>query len=512
MALRVRVDWDKDGTFTAPFDDVTTQVRGGTAGQLEAAYGRDQGTALAPITTGRGSMVLDNRSRRYSPGNAASGLAGKLKPARPVLVERVIGSTTYTLFRGHTDDQPINPDPEARSVAFSLVDSLADFKGVQLSTPLYQGVRTGTAIGLLLDAVGWTGGRDLDLGASYLPWWWVESGDALSALDQLVRAEGPPALLTMGSDGSIVFRDRHHRITRAASTTSQATWRAQDRQIPRLAKGTTYDQGWRLVVNSATVAVPVRKPGPFGPVWSSSDQISLSDGESTVIQATASDPFFGAVTPTAGTDWQALSGVMTAQLLRDSGASVGILLKATGGPATITGLQLRAFPVPVANTVTVSAVDSTSVADYGPRGLPSGNDLPWVNPYDAAAILGLIVSTRAQPRAQIQARFVVGRDAQQAAAVLVRNMSDRVTVVEPATGTNGDYFVESFAHRLSGEDDHEVIIGLEECPAAISPVFRFDTAGAGFDQGKFGDGQNVGTSVFRFDTAGQGFDQGVFAS
>ena len=512
MVLRVRIDWAKDGNLASPLDTVTTRVRGGSAGQIEASYGRDQGTALAPVTTGLGQLILDNRDRQLSPSNPASGLAGSLKPARPVLIERVVSGVTYTLFRGHTDDGPINPDRDSQSVTFSLVDSLADFKGVQLSTPLYQGIRTGTAIGLVLDAVGWTGGRDLDLGASVLPWWWVEGADALQVLDQLVRAEGPPALLTMGADGSIVFRDRHHRITRTASTTSQGTWRAQDRQVPQMAKGFVYDAGWRLIVNSAQVAVGVRKPGGFGPVWSSSDTIALSDGESTVIQATASDPFYGAVTPTAGTDWTARSGVMTAQLLRDSGASVGIRLTATGGPAVITNLQLRAFPVPVVNTVTVSAVDSQSVTDYGPRGLPSGNEIPWVNPYDAAAILGLIVATRAQPLVQLQVRFVPGTDAQECAAVLARNLSDRVTVVEPGTGVNGDFYIERISHRLTGELDHEVTFGLEAAPAAISPVFRFNTAGAGFDQGKFGDGQNVGTSVFRFNTSGQGFDQGVFAS
>ena len=512
MTLRIRIDWSRNGTFTDPLDDVTSRLRGGTDGQLEVAYGRDQATALSPMISGRGSITLDNRDKRFTPRNTASPLVGNLKPARPLLAERIIGASTYTLFTGHTDDNPLNPDREAQSVSMSLVDWLADFKGNTISTPLYRGIRTGAAISAVLDAAGWTGGRDLDLGASYLPWWWAEGTDALSALNDLIRAEGPPALLSVGPAGAIVFRDRHHRITLAASTTTQGTWRAQDRMVPRLAKGFVVDEGWRLIVNDVQTSVPVRKATDVSVVWSSSDVISLSDGESTVISAQGSDPFYGAIAPVAGTDWLALSGVMTATLLRDSGLAVGIVLKATGGPASITNLQLRAIPVPVVNRVTVSVSNSQSINDYGARGLPNGADLPFVSPYDARSILGQIVATRAQPLTQLQARFVIAKDAAQAAALLPRNLSDRVTVVEPGSLVNGDFFIESIAHRLSGEDDHEVIFGLEAAPTPISPVFRFNTTGAGFNQGLFGDGRNVGTSVFRFNVSGQGFNQGVFAS
>ena len=512
MTLRIRVDWTRNGTFTDPLDDVTSRMRGGTAGEVAVSFGRDQSTALTPVSAGRGSMTLDNRDKRLTPKNTASPLFGLLKPARPVLLDRTVGGATWTLFAGHTDDNPINVDREAQSASFSLVDWLVDFKGQQLSTPLYRGIRTGEAIGRVLDAAGWTGGRDLDLGASWLPYWWAEGTDALAALNDLVRAEGPPALLTVGPSGEIVFRDRHHRITRAASTTSQGTWRAQDTAIPKMARGFGYSEGWSLIVNSVQASIPVRRPTDLSVVWSTSDTISLSDGESTVISAQGSDPFFGAQAPVAGTDWLALSGVMTATLLRDSGLAAGIKLTATGGPASITNLQLRAVPAPIVNTVTISATDTQSVADYGQRGLPNGADLPFVNQYDAAAILGQIVATRAQPLTQLQVRFVVGRSSSQFAALQPRAIGDRVTVIEPGSLVNGDFYIESVAHLLRGEEDHEVTFGLEACPATISPVFRFDTAGAGFDQGRFGDGQNVGSTVFRFDTAGQGFDQGVFAS
>lgn len=511
--VQLFIDWSRSGSFADdPLDEVTFRTAGGSGGSLFFGFGRDQSTALAPMVTGRGSMLLKNEDKRFNPRNTASPLFGRLKPARPVLCTRTVAGATYALFNGHTDDSPINPDRESLKVSMTLVDWLADFKGIQLSTPLYRGIRTGEAIGAVLDAAGWTGPRDLDLGASYLPWWWVEGGDALTALNDLMRAEGPPALLTVGADGGIIFRDRHHRINRAASTTSQGTWRAQDGARPRMARGFGYDEGWRLIVNDVQASVTVRRPTDLGVVWSSSDTITLSDGESTVINAQGSDPFFNAVTPVQFVDWQVLSGTMTAQLLRTSGLAVGIKLTATGGPASITGLQLRGVPVVATGAVTVSAVDSASVADYGPRGLPNGADLPFVSPYDAAAILGLIVSTRAQPLTQLRVRFVIGNDVRQAQALLPRDLGDRVTVIEPGSSVNGDFYVESIEHTLTGDEDHEVTFGLEACPAAITPLFRFDVAGSGFDQGRFGDGTNNSSNLFRFDVSGAGFDQGVFAS
>ena len=129
------------------------------------------------------------------------------------------------LFNGHTDDSPINPDLDNKvSATCHWWIRLADFRGLTISTAVYQGIRTGEAIDMILDECGWTGARDLDVGATVMPFWWEDNSDAFTALETLVRCEGPPAMLTVGSDGGIVFKDRHHRLLDAASITSQATW------------------------------------------------------------------------------------------------------------------------------------------------------------------------------------------------------------------------------------------------------------------------------------------------
>lgn len=472
MAMFVGVDWSRDGTYTGPGDDVTLRARDG----VSCSYGRDQSTALSPVIAGRGTLTLDNTSRAYSPRNTASPLYGQVKPARPVLITRTVFGTTYTLFTAHTDDSPINPDIAAKTVTLSLLDSLADFRGQNLSTPLYAGLRTGEAIGRVLDAAGWTGGRDLDAGATVIAWWWLDGTDALTALQDLVSSEGAPALLTVGSSGQIVFRDRHHRLTRAASTTSQGTWRGSGTE-PVMGVPFTADEPRRNVVNTASVDVAVRVPTSLDVVWTSTAVLDLADGETKPVTATAADPFYAAVVPDP-TDMILAFGTVDTALTRDSGGATTILLTATGGPARVTALQLRAVSVPVLSTTRVQVSDPDSIVDYRPRSYPVS--MPWAGVHDTRAILQAALAQRAQPLPVLSVRFpAVGSNAARAAAVLSRNLSDRVTVVEPETGISGDFFIESIQHDMTSELDHTVTFGLEAAPSQPANVFILGSATRG---------------------------------
>ena len=484
MTIKVEIDWDRNGDFSTVGDNVTDLVRPGQ-GSVTAEYGRDQMTALAPTISGRGSIVLDNRDRRFSPrattlvNGSANPLYGKLKPARPVKITRTVSPTDYTIGVFHTDDTPINPTDE-KNVTLTLIDSLADFRGQNVSTQLYQGIRTGQAIGYILDACGWPAAlRDLDSGATVIPWWWEDGTDALTALEKIIRSDGPPALLTVGAAGEIVFRDRHHRITRAASITSQGTWRNSG---PLDMQEYSYNEAWSNIVNTGTASVDVRAVQELQPVWTSDTTISLTTGEERLVTASTTDPFLNAVPPVNGIDYTVMSGSITTTLLRTSGGSATIKLTA-GSPAVISNLQLRAQPVTVAYTVQVSASDVASIADFGPRSFPG--DLPWCGPYDAQAVLDTAVAIRSQPLPILTVKFLVGVNTTKANALLARDLSDRVTIVEPETAVSGDFYIESIGHEFTGEHDHAVTFGLEAVQIPVIPVFRFDVAGQGFDQGMF---------------------------
>lgn len=554
MTFRVEVDWDKDdfgsgfgssygsgtygsgsygggGSGSTGSDDVTARVRTRQSA-MSLSYGRDQSTALAPAVAGRGSFVLDNSSRDYSPRNTASPLYGSLKPARPVRISRTVGglplpfvldasailedSVDCILFIGHTDDNPINPDINDKTVTLSLVDSLADFRGLNISTPLYSGVRTGTVIGYILDAAGWPAElRDLDPGATVIPWWWEDNTDALTALEKVLQAEGPPALLTIGADGAIEFKDRHHRLLDAPSVTSQATWAGAGNPEPIMNLPFSYDDAWRNIVNTGTVEIGVRQGHDPEAIWTSDATITLAAGEQRSITASTTDPFFNAETPVAGTDYTVVSGSPTVALAAVNGSSATIRITAGGGiPAIIEGLQLRAQPVTVSYSVQVSVSLDRSIEDYGSRSFP--NDLSWCNQYDAEAVLQTAIAQRANPNPVLNVRFLVGDNLARASAVLTRDLSDRVKIVESETALNDDFFIESIQHDLTSEFDHSVTFGLEMVPVvAAAPVdtsFHFGDADRGFDEGTFSSGLIPTENLLRFDDATVGFDEGGCAA
>src|SRR5690606_20333360 len=118
------------------------------------------------------------------------------------------------------------PDRDNRSIDITALDLLSLLQGTKISTELYAAQRTGALIGVILDAVGWSGPRDLDLGATFVPWWWAEETDAFQALQELLASEGPPSIAYVAPDGTFVFRDRHHRLLRSQSLEPQASFAA----------------------------------------------------------------------------------------------------------------------------------------------------------------------------------------------------------------------------------------------------------------------------------------------
>lgn len=512
MSLRVEIDWHHSGFALAsaspdflgagvdvsfPFDYVRVD-----AGPLVLNFGRDQTSSMAPIVGGSGNLTLDNADRRFSPRYISSPLFGNIKPARPVRITRTysdvysdiyddhyVSGETYILFRGFTDDNPINPDVEAKTVTLSLVDGLAYFRGVKITTPLYSGIRTGDAINHILDACNWpTAMRSIDPGATVMPWWWEDNEDVMDAMNKLLQSEGSPALLTMGADGEVIFWDRHHRLRHTASTTSQDTWTTLGAE-PQMNVPFQFDEAWRNIVNTGIVDVPVRAEQELQVVWENEAVISLAASQQRVITVSTTDPFLSAVVPVSGTDYELVSGAVTPTLSRTSGASATLTLTAGGSGAVIRDLKLRAMPVTVAHSVQVSVTDSTSVTDYGQRSFTA--DLPWCHQYDVEAIMEAAKDQRAQPLPVITVTFLIGRDETRANMILARDLSDRVTVVEPETGLNHDFFIESITHELSGEFDHRVTFGLEMCPDFATPdpdtTFQFNknVAGHRFNEGVF---------------------------
>ena len=506
-----------------PGDDVTDDI----ISEISVTYGRDQDRQLSPSAVGSASFSLNNSTRRYSPENVSSPLFGTLDPAREMRAEVNWSGNLYPLFQGRIDDYNIKVDRSDRTVDFTFLDGLSLLQGVKLSTALYSSLRTGDIINTILDLAGWTGPRDIDEGATIVKFWWAEGTDALSAIQDIVKSEGPPSIAYVGPDGTFIFRDRHHRLLRGQSISSQATYSAAAVDCAASPPATGYDftkpfsysHGWRDIVNSVSFDVTERGvDANLTAVWQSEDAYRLGIGESLELSVTGSDPFTGAIPPVAGTDFLVSgAGVVNVTLDRTSGASVKITLLAVGGAVTVSSLQLRAHAVPVLRTVKVSRVDSGSISQHGERTYP--DTAPWANANDAAAIANMILLHYAQRRPTVQLR-VVTSDPAHFLQVITRTISDRIHIKNDEMGLDDDFFVERVTQTVSRMNMvgrapvHSVVLGCEKQLEVSANPFRFDVRGAGFDQGVFDPIQaDDSSTVFIFDHPSQGrFDTGMFGT
>ncbi len=516
---QLALDWDRTGDYTGPHDDASSAVDND---DIVITYGRDETAATGKAATGKLAFSLANLARVYSPENTASPIAGKVTPGTPTRFQVTHDGTIHTLHEGWLDDVEADPGAAAHTVTGQSLDGLAQLGAEPLSTPLYRGLRTGDAINLILDEVGWTGPRDIDPGATVMPWWWAEGISAADAVDRLVQAEGPPAIAYVAG-GVFTYRDRHHRLTYARSMTSQAvfthiepagTGPAGDYKIDR--GSFRYDHGLRGIANSVTFEVPQRAPAAaIGEVWSSDDILTVINGETVAVEAKPSDPFLNAQPPEPDVDYIVSSGSVTVALSRDSGQSVTLLVTAVGGDAVVSRLAVRATSVPVARTVKVTAEDTASINASRRSSWP--DEVPFANSYDAQAIARRIVAVYGtnRPSVSFSISYAPGRPSRYLEQILSLRISDRVTVRNDRLGLNADFMVERLTHRIRKLGlIHRLEIGCQIVdPVQASNAITFNVAGKGFNDGSFGiDGIDNPATMLRFDTAGKGFNQGQFGT
>ncbi len=504
-------------------------VTGDIISDITATYGRDQERQLSPATVGSSSFTLNNLSRKYSPENADSPLHGDLDPARTMRAQVEWDGQTYPLFRGRIEDFSVKADFADRTVDLTFLDGMNDLSGNELSTGVYASMRTGALIHTVLDEAGWTGGRDIDPGATVVKYWWVDGTDALSAIQDLVKSEGPPAVAYVAPDGTFVFRDRHHRMLRQESRTAQALFHAgalgecTEEGVPSgalsLAKPFTYAHGWKDIINSVTFTVAERAPAPdLEQVWQDTTTYTLALGQSLDLTVSSADPFVNAVTPVAGTDIvYSGPGVVGVLLNRTSGASAKLTLQAIGGTVTITSIQVRARSLSTRQTYRVSMTDAGSITRHGERAYP--NDAPWAGPEDARAIASMVLLHYATRRPTVQIR-IVSSDPAHFAQVLTRTVSDRIHITNEEMRLDDDFFVERVTHtvrrigRTGKPPVHAVVLGCEKDLDTVANPFTFDVRGAGFDQGVFDPlAADDADQVFIFDDPVQGvFNFGEFGT
>lgn len=526
-------DWSRNGVYSSGDEALATPgvpvIDGGQ--DIVVEVGRSEARSTDDAQAGKLTFRLLNSSRKFSPENTASPIAGKVLPGTTVKFQVTLNGTITKLHEGPIDS--LTADTTAKTMSFDVLDGWGIPGQESLSTPVYSGQRTGFLIGVILDAIGWTGPRDLDPGATVVPWWWAENVDAVTAVNDLVHSEGPPAIAYV-QGGVFTFRDRHHRLVRTASTVSQGTYThiipagsGPAGDFKMLKDSFSYDHGLSNIVNSATLEVTPRIPADESVVWSVDTPISLAASEVRTLFVRTDEPFVSAVAPTATApfvgddaplpDYVLGSGsIASITLSRTSGQSLFMTVTAGGGGALLAdGIRLRAVSLAPGSAYQYSQEDASSVGTF--RRNTWDGSAPWAHIYDADALTQIIVATYAQARPTVTFQIASsnGLPAGYLAGIVARKISDQITIRNDEMGLNAPYMVERLVHTVQKLGVKHTLQISAQVPAPTQPAnaFTFNAAGKGFNDGAFGvNGISSGSNMFTFDTAGRGFDQGVFAT
>lgn len=206
------------GPFVFPaWVDVTADVQ-----QVDTRRGRSDD--MATMQAGTCTLTLRDTTGKYAPDNSAGPFFGQLVPLRPVRARSTISGQTTSIFTGWVTDITSNPDRGTQKATIQCKDLFAwmDQDGALPTIAPTGPTTTGAAIGLILDAIGWTTPtmRRLAVG-DHIPSFTADGKtSALTLIGQLLDAER--GVFWIAADGVAVYEDKAAR-NRSPRLTSQAT-------------------------------------------------------------------------------------------------------------------------------------------------------------------------------------------------------------------------------------------------------------------------------------------------
>lgn len=495
---RLLIDWAATGSFAEALDDVSASVLGSPGIAVE--YGRDTARSTAPPMIGGSTATLINEDRAFSPENPGSGRYLQIRPGRPYRVEAYTGTptvyrdavpyrkaqtyrggtTTYPLFQGATARMAQSSDWGNRTVELTALSTMSMLQRTVISVAYLGDSRIDSVIQAILDAAGWPSDkRLLYIGDALVHGYWVDERTAWDCLVEAVTTEGAGSLLFQDTSGNLIFQNRNYRATAPRSMSSQYVLHDGVGTPPSglgpilTYERLEYDPRWEDIVTRVTVPTHRRElASTLQVVWQGPGDIALGTQAQT-IWARPSDPFQAMTAPVAGTDYTITGGTASVTLAWNNGAVARLDIVPLTGLGTLSGLQLRAYPL--------AKVGETTIESYVVPVTPSDAKTleirawPMLEASHAKAIADSYVLRYKDLHATVDVTFR-NIDAAHQSALFDMTMSDRVTIVNQHLGINGAYWVEKIRHTISGGGRHDLTISCE-------PVVAIGTIGDRWDEG-----------------------------
>ena len=462
----LEVDWDNNGVFTGTGEDITARTL-----RVEFRRGRDYASQLTGRSTaGRLLAALNNESGDYSSFNASSPIFGNILPGRKVRL-RTTAPSAVTLWTGFL--LRLVPDVRVGQLKTAHLEAIGPLGWVnqrEVRLVMATNELTGTAIGRVLDAVGWPAGdRTIDAGQTTMARFWTERVAGLAALRSVEDSES--GFLREGRDGKIIFEDRQHRLL-SPHTVSQATF-SDAAAAARPYLSIAQEDPLGNIFNDFQAEVPSFSVGSLAVMWvypwtgANSPLLAPGESRSWMAEYPTPDAPTDAVgvdawtTPVASTDYLANSasdgsGTDLTASVAVAATKYGQSMKITltnnhaSTPAYITLLRARGTPVTAADPVVLQAEDATSQTAYGKRSYPSpGKHIP--DPEEALDWANYNLGIYKDPIPLITLTLHGAYSSTILTEILTRDLSERVTVVAENSvglGINQDFFIEAEQHMI----------------------------------------------------------------
>ena len=482
--LAILVDWDHDGDWSEPVNDITDDV-------ISMDYGRGasfDGESEAP---GNATLIVRNDDGRYNPDNASGPYYGNLKPGRHLHVSATYSGTAYGLFYGTL--RRITPLARPQTAELYFEDPLYDLSRAETNVEWSTDRSLVTFRGLILDDAGiGTAYRSLDTNVENdIPTTWADRVSAREALEAVNRATAslhyidPQA--TTGTAFKYTTLDRTTILERTQN--SSETWNRFVGDVVGL------DVTDEALVNSQRVTPTGRTLGQVETLWTYPELPLYIGGSATrTFWAGISDPAaeheitytFGygtaTVTPTYYGDGAKI--VIT----ETSGSAVKFTdLSIAGRPyisytsaisaALASSVERRDTGLERATSVVIT--DSTSITDYGTfEGADRSSDL-LANLSQATGLGDWVILRYKDPKV----RPTIERQ-DEFPSMLARDIGDCVTVdFDLLDVSSTKYLIRSFRTTVDAKAaTWRTTYQLEEALPA-GTWFTLDTAGQGLDDG-----------------------------
>lgn len=413
---------------------------------LRVGINRSLSNPIETLRPGDASLLLDNFSGKYSPGNAASAYAGMMRPQLQVKIEASYAAESFQLFRGFIDEWSPTPNMSApRTCTLQCRDNVKKLYNQSVSTSLFINYNVGSAFASILSE-STVQSYFVDIISDQQPFIWFRDIQFTGAMDELIK-EGF-FFAYAGGDGVFNVRDRYFDLEQAVvaslSEFTNLTYTLNDDQVyneilvegvPRIA-----DASVRTI---ATIANPIYIPASSQATFFL-EYIDPDNAEPC--------PAIDQVTPVNSTDYQLFvnSDGTGTQYTSTASASVtffgqtalNIVNNGTGTAAWLTRYGIRGKPIHRKSRITSRASDSSSQAIYGDRTFRISSDLLG-NDLHNNSYTQYLLDRYKNPVADVAAAIT-----NKFPDVLAIDLADKIVMIDSITGISSQYIVQSISHDI----------------------------------------------------------------